>query len=175
MLPVDPPAVIEVTQDLGGSILDYLRAVNAIKDRGSHVRVDGVCGSACTLILLLPPDKICITRRAQFVFHKGNGSLARDILWAAYPQSVRRWIEERGGLQPDSLSLKGPDLQTILPSCESRTVGFFQSGGSNLDRRISCLRSLRHARPILRLDCSFSQALPMPVYPSHKNEKDFGY
>ena len=41
-----------------------------IRDRGERVIIDGICNSACTLVLgIVPLNKICVTPKASLGFH----------------------------------------------------------------------------------------------------------
>ena len=96
-------------------------------DRRSVI-IDGLCASACTILLSeLPHDKICVTSRATLGFHAAwnygpNGHTFTDpeatvMLYSAYPTPVRRWIASRGGLRPQIIFLSGKPLQAMYRPC----------------------------------------------------------
>src|SRR5262252_3688363 len=59
-----------ITEDYGGSVERYKAEYAAIRDRGERVIIDGVCNSACTLVLgIVPLNRICVTPRASLGFH----------------------------------------------------------------------------------------------------------
>ena len=102
-------AEMRIAEDRGGQIGRYLQAFAMVRSSGERVVVDGNCLSACTLVLgVVPRDKICATQRARFGFHAAwmpneNGRpvtsrLGTQALWDVYPASVRRWINQHGGL-----------------------------------------------------------------------------
>jgi hypothetical protein len=59
-----------IRKDYGGFIDQYKLKYAAIRDRGERVIIDGVCNSACTLVLgIVPLNRICATPRASLGFH----------------------------------------------------------------------------------------------------------
>jgi hypothetical protein len=51
-----------IRNDYGGFIHKYKLKYAAIRDRGERVIIDGVCNSACTLVLgIVPLNRICVT------------------------------------------------------------------------------------------------------------------
>jgi hypothetical protein len=121
-------ADIRITSSPGGLIGPFLDLFDAVRQSGQRVIIDGPCYSACTLVLtVLPPEQICVTRRAVLGFH-GAMSLTRrgnfrqepeasKIVLAAYPPPVRRWIERHGGLHSKLLRLRGRELAAMYASC----------------------------------------------------------
>jgi hypothetical protein len=127
------PAVADyrVTRDHGGLVEQYKRKYTQIRDRGQRVVIDGICNSACTMVLgIVPLHRICVTPRASLGFHEAY----LDKRWTAgvrvasapgtaellsyYPKSLRRWIDRNGGLTPQMKRLRnGPDLWQILDPC----------------------------------------------------------
>jgi hypothetical protein len=95
------------------------------------VIVDGPCLSACTVLLgTIPKDRICVTGRAAFGFHAawvpaGRGrqapsALGDRMLWANYPAPVREWITRHGGLSKRIIYLRGRELTSLYPACDSQ-------------------------------------------------------
>src|SRR5262249_34348411 len=63
-------ATVRITDDYGGVIGDYLDRFKSVRDSGERVIIDGLCLSACTLVLgIVPQDHICVTSRARLGFH----------------------------------------------------------------------------------------------------------
>jgi hypothetical protein len=59
-----------IRNDYGGFLHKYKLKYAAIRDRGERVIIDGVCNSACTLVLgIVPLNRICVTPRASLGFH----------------------------------------------------------------------------------------------------------
>ena len=128
ILPHNADAMMVITDDIGGRIGKYVEAYQNARQTGEMVVIDGVCLSACTLVLgIVPTDRICITRRATLGFHAAwlpgpNGrpvhsAAGTQALWDYYPSQVRRWIESRGGLSSKMLYLRGTELQAMYPQC----------------------------------------------------------
>jgi hypothetical protein len=128
-------AAAVITYDRGGRIGDYIDKYREMRDAGESVVIDGVCVSACTIVLgALPRERICVTARARLGFHqawsegqaKGGAVIAvankeaTALLMALYPEPVRRWIAHHGGLPPPAgrlLWLKGNDLARMYKRC----------------------------------------------------------
>jgi hypothetical protein len=123
-------ADMHIRHDRGGRIDAYLSRYAVVRQSGQRVIVDGPCMSACTVLLgAIPKDRICVTRRASFVFHAAwvpaahgahaASALGDRMLWANYPSPVRAWITSHGGLTNRLIYLRGSELTAMYPSCES--------------------------------------------------------
>jgi len=99
-----------------------------VRASGERVVIDGPCLSACTLVLMtVPEDRICVTRRAVLGFHAARSIDRRGRIYAepeasqavleSYPPPVRDWISRRGGLTSRMLLLRGRELAAIYPRC----------------------------------------------------------
>ena len=121
-------AVVRIADDRGGRIGTYLEKYHSLRTSGETVIIDGLCASACTIVLgMVPRDKICVTPRANFGFHAAwdldaNGREttnpgATRTLYSMYPSQVRRWIAARGGLKPQLIFLRGEELTNMYRSC----------------------------------------------------------
>jgi hypothetical protein len=121
-------AAVRITDDYGGQIGAYIDRYVAVRDSGDLVVIDGPCLSACTLVLgVVPQDRICVTPRARLGFHAawraGSGSrkvIADDgtrLLMEIYPQQIRDWIGQRGGLSPQLKYLSGRQLAAMYHAC----------------------------------------------------------
>jgi len=122
-------ATMRIAEDRGGQIGHYLQAFTTLRSSGESVVVDGNCLSACTLVLgLVPRERICATQRARFGFHAAwmpdrdgrpvTSPLGTQALWSIYPASVRRWINQHGGLSRKMIYLQGHELDGIVASCD---------------------------------------------------------
>src|SRR5262249_12930107 len=100
----------------------------ALGNSGEAVIIDGLCASACTIVLgAIPHDRICVTSHATLGFHAAwdfgtNGRAitnpeATQMLYAMYPSPVKRWIAARGGLTPHMIFLRGKELQALYRPC----------------------------------------------------------
>lgn len=128
-----PPALadLRITRDHGGLVEEYKARYAQIRDKGQRVIIDGICNSACTLVLgIVPLNRICVTPRASLGFHEAyldkrwtmgvriaSASGTADLM-SYYPQSVKDWIARRGGLTPEMKRVRnGPDLWKMVDSC----------------------------------------------------------
>src|SRR4051795_867207 len=60
-----------ITRDHGGLVDDYKAKYARLRDRGERVIIDGICNSACTLVLgIVPLNRICVTPRASLGVHE---------------------------------------------------------------------------------------------------------
>ncbi|WGD54730.1 hypothetical protein QA641_12940 [Bradyrhizobium sp. CB1650] len=121
-------AAVRIADDRGGQIGEYLYKYNELRASGQTVMIDGLCASACTILLsTIPHDKICVTPNATLGFHAafdfaGGGRTvtnpeATQMLYSGYPSQVRRWITRRGGLTPRMIFLRGKQLQAMYHPC----------------------------------------------------------
>lgn len=120
---MDAP-VYTITHDIGGYFGQYRRAVEKAERNGTLVRIDGLCASACTMYLRLPPGRVCITPRARLLFHQGidkadrRHEAATQWLFSQYPVAFRQWIAKRGGLTHRDLIMDNATLASFLPRCK---------------------------------------------------------
>jgi hypothetical protein len=120
-----------ITRDYGGSIELYKAKYAAIRDRGERVIIDGICNSACTLVLgIVPLNRICVTPRASLGFHMAYYDLAAtggvkvlsyqgtSEFMSHYPETVKEWLSRHGGLSTDTKHIKNsPELWAIVDPC----------------------------------------------------------
>ena len=58
-------AVVRIADDRGGRIGTYVDKYQDLRQSGDTVIIDGLCASACTIVLgAIPPDRICVTSHA---------------------------------------------------------------------------------------------------------------
>jgi hypothetical protein len=123
-------AVVRIADDHGGRIGKYLNKYEGLRSSGEAVIIDGLCASACTIVLgAIPRDKICVTSHATLGFHAAwdfgaNGRAianpgATQTLYSMYPSQVQRWIAARGGLTPHIMFLRGRELRAMYRTCSS--------------------------------------------------------
>lgn len=109
-------AYVQVINDPGGNVGDYLRWYERLNASGIQVRVIGACISACTLVLSLPKSASCITVGARLGFHLAsvNGlpdpDMTKQLGAAFYPPAVVKWIEEHGPLVQAPIYMTGEEL-----------------------------------------------------------------
>ena len=121
-------AVVRIADDRGGRIGTYVDRYQGLRTSGETVIIDGLCASACTIVLgAVPHDRICVTSHANLGFHAAwdygaNGRAvtnpeATHMLYSMYPTASRRWIAARGGLTRRMLFLRGKQLQALYKPC----------------------------------------------------------
>lgn len=121
-------AVVRIADDRGGRIGTYVDKYQSLRTSGETVIIDGLCASACTIVLgAVPRDRICVTSHANLGFHAAwdfgaNGRAvtnpeATQMLYSMYPPAVRKWISARGGLTPHMIFLRGKQLQALYKPC----------------------------------------------------------
>lgn len=121
-------AAFRIADDRGGRIGTYVDRYQDLRSSGQSVMIDGLCASACTIVLgTIPHDKICVTSHATLGFHAAwdfgtNGRAitnpeATQLLFSMYPTPIRRWISHRGGLTPRMIFLRGRELLSMYKPC----------------------------------------------------------
>jgi hypothetical protein len=121
-------AVVRIGEDRGGRIGTYVDKYQGLRSSGETVIIDGLCASACTIILgAVAHDKICVTSHATLGFHAAwdlgaNGRAvtnpeATQMLYSMYPSAVKHWIAQRGGLTPRMIFLHGRELTSMYRPC----------------------------------------------------------
>ena len=124
-------STVRIVSDPGGQIGPYLENLHALRDSGQKVIIDGPCISACTMVLgVIPYERICVTPRARLGFHAAwnpgsNGrpvisKVATKLLMDVYPERVRSWIKEKGGLTPKMMVLSGSELTAMYRPCDAQ-------------------------------------------------------
>jgi hypothetical protein len=120
-----------ITRDDGGYVEDYKARYAKIRDSGERVIIDGVCNSACTLVLgFVPLSRICVTPRASLGFHQAyydkvwtfglkiTSDAGTEELLSYYPEPVKDWLSRNGGLTPEMKRVKnGPELWAMISPC----------------------------------------------------------
>ena len=121
-------ALVRIADDRGGQIRRYVDRYERLRASGQPIIIDGLCASACTIVLgTIPHHKICVTPKANLAFHgawdfgaRGRAipnRLATEELFLMYPSQVRRWIAHRGGLTPRMIFLRGRQLESMYRRC----------------------------------------------------------
>ena len=121
-------ATVRIGEDRGGRIGTYVDKYQDMRSSGETVIIDGLCASACTIVLgAIPHDKICVTAHASLGFHAAwdfgddgravTNPEATQMLYSMYPSQVKRWIVARGGLTPHMIFLRGKELASMYRPC----------------------------------------------------------
>jgi hypothetical protein len=120
-----------ITRDHGGLVDRYKLKYATIREHRERVIIDGICNSACTLVLgIVPLSRICVTPRASLGFHMAYYDTAMTFgikvlsnqgtadVMSYYPETVREWISRHGGLTSNMKTVKnGPELWAIIDPC----------------------------------------------------------
>jgi hypothetical protein len=121
-------AAVRITDDRGGNIGEYWSRFTALRDAKEQVVIDGICSSACTMVLgIVSRDRICVTENATLGFHAAYrpGFLgirvvnepATRTLMSIYPDAIRQWLARNGGLGTETIYLSGPELFALYRKC----------------------------------------------------------
>jgi hypothetical protein len=96
----------------GGRLDQHIERWKALAASGEDVEIRDFCPSACTLVLAhIPKERLCFSTTAVLGFHHAtfpNGEIAMDAsrtVFNSYPQDIRMWLTEKGGLE----KLPGPN------------------------------------------------------------------
>lgn len=111
----------EIRDDIGGRIGDYIEKFAQIRASGETVMINGMCLSACTLVLgIIPRSRICAAKDAMFGFHEAwargpdghpvPSAVGTQALKDLYPPDVRRRISSHGGLKQKMFFLSAAEL-----------------------------------------------------------------
>lgn len=123
-------ADVRIVSDPGGEVASYIQKFRQVRASGQRVVIDGPCLSACTLLTgIIPRNRICVTSRAVLGFHAASyyDDASRSLVptrrgsrlvMRFYPQAIRSWINRHGGLTPQLITLRGPELSALYPTCE---------------------------------------------------------
>src|ERR1700693_2676621 len=121
-------AVVRIGEDRGGPIRTSVDKYPDLRSSGEMVIIDGLCASACTIVLgAIPHDKICVTSHASLGFHAAwdmdddghaiTNPEATHMLYSMYPPAVKTWINQRGGLTSRMIFLRGKELMSMYHPC----------------------------------------------------------
>lgn len=123
-------ADVRIVSDPGGEVSSYIQKFQQMRESGQHVVIDGPCLSACTLLTgIIPHNRICVTSRAVLGFHAASyyDDASRSLVPTRrgsrlvmhyYPRAIRAWINRHGGLTPQLITLRGPELSALYPTCQ---------------------------------------------------------
>jgi hypothetical protein len=121
-------ATVRIADDRGGNIGEYWSRFTALRDAKEQIVIDGICSSACTMVLgIVPRDRICVTDNATLGFHAAYrpGFLGARVvnepatrtLMSIYPDAIRQWLARNGGLGTETIYLSGPELFALYRKC----------------------------------------------------------
>jgi len=132
-----------VTYSPGGTIKMFEEAAEAIRNGARElVVIEGPCMSACTILIDMVPEKVCLKPLAKLGFHRGSGPTLKYLnemplywytVWErfdiSYSPKVQEWINSQGGLPKDGtfIYMTTSAARTIWKTCSSQQV--FQAHG----------------------------------------------
>jgi len=109
---------IEISDDRGGLLFLYQQKWKKLALHHPNVRITGLCLSACTVLLgYIPRSDICVTDGGVLGFHLATMEFATKQLLEAYPDDIREWIDQHGGLTYEVLWLQAPELFHFFQKC----------------------------------------------------------
>lgn len=122
-----------VKSNPGGSVrLFQAAAAEVLAGAKRLVVIDGPCASACVIFADLAREKVCITKRASFRFHKASlisvtamadGSRRMRLVAREDPphsDDINRWVYRNGGFPSQGLRvMSSRQAQAFWRSCES--------------------------------------------------------
>ena len=128
---VPASAEVRIARDFGGYVDQYKAKYARLRDTGERIVIDGICNSACTLVLgIVPLNRICVTPKASLGFHQAyydkrwtaglrvTSIAGTDELMSYYPPAVKAWIARKGGLTAEMKKVfNGADLWAIVDPC----------------------------------------------------------
>ena len=131
-------AVVRIADDRGGLIQHYLDRYAKLNATGQTIVIDGLCASACTIVLAkIPHERMCVTDKAILGFHAAwdfgprgrpiTNPEATRMIYSMYPTPIRDWIAARGGLSPHIIFLRGMKLKAMYPPCYLDAAVFVRS------------------------------------------------
>jgi hypothetical protein len=100
------PGPIVIGDDDGGSVDEHVKFYARIMASGVPVRVEGICVSACTIVLWLPKSQVCVAPTASFGFHAArfnqywHRTFTEAMARRYYPEAIRKWIKEHDANVP---------------------------------------------------------------------------
>src|SRR2546429_10000861 len=76
-------AEVRILASPGGQVGPFIELFDKVRQSGERVVIDRPCLSACTLVLMtVPSERICVTRRAVLGFHAARSMDRRGRLYA---------------------------------------------------------------------------------------------
>jgi hypothetical protein len=115
---------VSIINNSGGMIVLFALKVAEYRDAGTLVKFSGKCDSACTLFLSLPKQQTCINPGAYFRFHAPSARSSRSersaqaFMMTKYPDWVRSWIHEKGGLSHQLFRMDYAYASRFIPDCD---------------------------------------------------------
>jgi hypothetical protein len=146
-----------VGRERGGRLDQHIERWKALAASGKDVEIRGLCPSACTLVLAhVPKELLCFGQTAVLGFHLArfpNGEPAigaSRAMFNAYPQDIRMWLQERGGVEKmplESLWLLFPSELWQMGYRRCETLGEMPGHLPNLEEQLRALYKEKFGEP----------------------------
>ena len=114
--------------DAGGSMEAARLKFLEWNQSGRRVVINGLCVSACTMVvILIPHDRICVTGAARLIFHAITRKKDDGIVWpemstwfeSKFPSEFRLWLAQKQAFKSlEYTQMKGAELESRIPRCE---------------------------------------------------------
>jgi hypothetical protein len=109
---------IDISDDRGGFLFLYQAKWEKLALQHPNVRISGICLSACTVLLgYVPRKNICVTEKGVFGFHLATMAFATKQLLEAYPDDIKAWLDQHGGLTYQVLWMQAPEIFHYFQKC----------------------------------------------------------
>jgi hypothetical protein len=117
-----PRPVVVLYVEPGGTLRDHVDRFRALARSDLDIEIRRVCTSACTLITAyVPKERLCFSEQGSLGFHlawnretKEPDIEASKWMLNQYPQDIRLWLRDKGGVEKMTLyrfwTLKAEEL-----------------------------------------------------------------
>lgn len=114
---------VEITDDRGGLVFAYQLKWEQLQTQKVNVRIAGRCLSACTIFLgYIPRRDICVMPNAALGFHLATLPSVTKQLLDEYPEDIRAWIDQHGGLTFQVIWMQAPEIFHYFRKCDQVTA-----------------------------------------------------
>jgi hypothetical protein len=114
----------------GGNVMVFLAAAAEVINTGRRVVIDGPCHSACAIFADMARERVCITKRALFGFHKATllraeRSSRGERRWRriarhdpVHSDDIANWVYRHGGFPARGARVMSyRDASRFWPTC----------------------------------------------------------
>lgn len=113
--------VVYINNDVGGDVNQFIAKYDSLRAVGTRVVLSGYCNSACTMVLSLPRNQVCVQPGAVLGFHAAFLHLEAPeitrqgtaLMATHWTPAVRRWFYSK----PLSLELRMRKASDFFPPC----------------------------------------------------------
>lgn len=100
----------------GGEVGSFKAAAREVQRSGRRVVIDGPCLSACAIFADVARDRVCVTSKARFGFHKGyvldqptaggRFQLVKRFT-PSHSRDITGWVKRNGGFPSHGFNVMG--------------------------------------------------------------------